>query len=69
MTLADALITAAILAAACWLLYRSLWVRRGACAGCSSAGSCRGEAPRAAPALVPLGRRAAPPPPASGDRP
>lgn len=69
MTVADALIAGGILAVAGWLLYRSLWVRRGACVGCSSGGSCR-PAARTAPALVSLGRRAASPDPtAPGDRP
>jgi hypothetical protein len=35
------LVTAAlILAGACWLLYRSLFKRKGACHGCDS-GACR----------------------------
>jgi hypothetical protein len=48
----DLLITAAILSAAGWILYRSLWKARGRCCGCSGCGSAPGgDAP------VRLGRR------------
>lgn len=67
MTLADVAIAVVILAGALWLLYRSVWTRRGACHGCSSAGACR-PASRAPSGLVSLGVA----PPAAGrpgDRP
>jgi hypothetical protein len=64
VTLADAVVAAVILAGALWLLYRSLWTRRGACHGCSAGGAaCRPA--RAPSGLVPLGRITRRP----GDRP
>jgi hypothetical protein len=58
----DAIIAAAILAGALWLLWRSLLRNPGRCAGCSS-GACR---PTRETSLVSLGTNrppaAAPPP-------
>ena len=53
MTPVDLVIAAAVLAAAGWLLVRSLRRTGGGCAGCSGAGCARG--PRAPTALVRLG--------------
>jgi hypothetical protein len=50
----DLVIAAAVLAAACWLLVRSLRRTGGGCAGCSGGGCGRG--PREPAALVRLGR-------------
>ena len=41
MGAADIAIATAVLSAAFWLIYRSLWKAKGACHGCSSGGSCR----------------------------
>jgi FeoB-associated Cys-rich membrane protein len=40
----DAVIAGAVLAAAGWVLYRSLWKARGRCAGCGGCGAS-GQAP------------------------
>jgi hypothetical protein len=40
----DAVIAALVLAAAGWLLYRSLWRARGPCGGCSGGGCGRDRA-------------------------
>jgi hypothetical protein len=53
VTLPDVLITIAVLSASAWLLYRSVWTRRGACHGCS--GGCRPTARDGGAALVSLG--------------
>lgn len=40
MTAADMVIAAAVLCAAMWLLWRSVWGNKGHCVGCSG-GACR----------------------------
>jgi hypothetical protein len=56
----DLAISAAILAGAGWLLYRTLLKRGGACGGCSESGACHAPAPE----LVKLGPSALSAPPA-----
>jgi hypothetical protein len=45
MGAADTLIAAVILAGAGYLLYRSLWKKRGHCAGCAGGGCGARDAP------------------------
>lgn len=54
MTAADMAIAAAVLGAALWLLWRSVWRSKGGCAGCSG-GACR-SSQRDAAELVRIGQ-------------
>jgi hypothetical protein len=40
MGVSDIIIAAVILAGAVYILYRSLWKKKGHCQGCESSGSC-----------------------------
>jgi hypothetical protein len=40
MGISDIIIAAAILSGTGWLLYRSLWQKRGGCCGCGGGGCC-----------------------------
>lgn len=56
MGLADLVIAVLILAGAAWLLYRSLFKKKG-CGGCASAGSCTTRHDPPSKTLVKLGAR------------
>jgi hypothetical protein len=55
MSFADFVTASLILAGAAYLLYRSIWKKKGHCHGCE-AGTCRSE-PRETRELVRLGDR------------